>query len=119
MEVFQNLAGQTEPMSIFPSSKHLASWAGLAPGNHESAGKNYHARIRKGNAYLKKVLTSLGQNSRRDKNRPTHFWVGRKFCMKMSFVPASSISIYCKLIFPLRLVLLALAPKLLTIFSVY
>nr|WP_241433204.1 IS110 family transposase [Listeria cornellensis] len=26
-------------MSAFPSSKHLASWAGLAPGNHESAGK--------------------------------------------------------------------------------
>ncbi|MBC1605365.1 IS110 family transposase [Listeria rocourtiae] len=40
-------------MSIFPSSKHLASWEGFAPGNHESAGKNYNARIRQGNVYLK------------------------------------------------------------------
>lgn len=33
-------------MSTFPSSKQLASWVGLAPGNHESAGKNYNAGMR-------------------------------------------------------------------------
>ena len=26
-------------MSVFPTEKHLASWAGMAPGNNESAGK--------------------------------------------------------------------------------
>ncbi|MBC2037678.1 IS110 family transposase [Listeria booriae] len=63
-------------MSAFPSSKHLASWAGLAPGNHESAGKNYNARIRKGNAYLKKVLTqaALALSRGKDNRIKAFFW---------------------------------------------
>jgi transposase len=40
-------------MSRFPSAAHAASWAGLAPGQHESAGKRRNSRIRKGNRYLK------------------------------------------------------------------
>jgi transposase len=40
-------------MSRFPSARHAASWAGLAPGQHESAGKRRSTRIRKGNRYLK------------------------------------------------------------------
>jgi transposase len=35
-------------MSRFPSAKHLASWAGMCPGNHESAGKHLHGTTRKG-----------------------------------------------------------------------
>jgi transposase len=35
-------------MSRFPTHKHLASWAGLCPGNHESAGKRYSGKTRKG-----------------------------------------------------------------------
>jgi transposase len=31
-------------MSRFPSANHLAAWAGVAPGNHESAGKRYSAQ---------------------------------------------------------------------------
>ncbi|WP_430539452.1 IS110 family transposase [Listeria rocourtiae] len=63
-------------MSVFPSSKHLSSWAGLSPGNHESAGKNYNARIRKGNAYLKKVLTQAALALSRGKNNriKAFFW---------------------------------------------
>ncbi|MFO0592454.1 MAG: transposase [Polyangiaceae bacterium] len=37
-------------MSVFPSAAHLASWAGLAPGNHQSAGKSRKAPVRPGNA---------------------------------------------------------------------
>lgn len=44
-------------MSQFPTVNHLASWAGLCPGNNESSGKKKSSRIRKGNRYIKKCLT--------------------------------------------------------------
>ena len=43
-------------MSRFASAAHAASWAGLAPGQHESAGKRRSVRIGKGNRYLKGSL---------------------------------------------------------------
>lgn len=43
-------------VSHFPSDAHLASWAGLAPGQNESAGKRRSARIRPGNMTLRSVL---------------------------------------------------------------
>ena len=43
-------------MSRFPSARHLASWAGLAPGNKQSGGKRLRARTTKGNTYLRAVL---------------------------------------------------------------
>ncbi len=43
-------------MSAFPSASHLAAWAGVCPGNDESAGKRRNARVRKGNVHLKTVL---------------------------------------------------------------
>lgn len=44
-------------MSRFPSANHAASWAGLAPGKNESAGKNRSGKTTKGNKYLKAALT--------------------------------------------------------------
>ena len=40
----------------FPDAAHLASWAGLCPGNHESAGKRHAGRRRHGNQHLQPVL---------------------------------------------------------------
>src|SRR5206468_5300661 len=40
-------------MSRFPNAAHASSWAGLAPGQNESAGKRRPVRIGKGNRYLK------------------------------------------------------------------
>ena len=40
----------------FTSDAHLASWASLCPGNHESAGKRKHGKPRKGNQHLKPAL---------------------------------------------------------------
>jgi len=43
-------------MSIFPSERHLASWGGQCPGNHQSAGKRRSGRTRKGSKWLNQSL---------------------------------------------------------------
>jgi transposase len=43
-------------MSRFPTAGHLASWAGMCPGNHESAGKRRSGKARKGDAALRAAL---------------------------------------------------------------
>jgi transposase len=43
-------------MSRFPTSGHLATWAGMAPGNNQSAGKRRSGRITEGNKWLKRAL---------------------------------------------------------------
>jgi transposase len=44
-------------MTVFPSAGHLASWAGLCPGNNESAGKHMSGKTRRGNRWLRAALT--------------------------------------------------------------
>lgn len=43
-------------MTVFKNASQLASWAGVCPGNNESAGKRKSSRIPKGNVYLKTIL---------------------------------------------------------------
>ncbi len=43
-------------MSRFPTAAHLASWAGMCPGHHESAGKQYDGKTRKGSPWLRQAL---------------------------------------------------------------
>lgn len=43
-------------MSRFPSAQHLASWAGMCPGNHQSAGKRLSGKTRKGSQWLRTAL---------------------------------------------------------------
>ena len=52
-------------ISVFPSARHCAAWAGLCPGNNESAGKRRVARSRKGNATLRAILTECAHAAAR------------------------------------------------------
>jgi len=55
-------------MSRFPSAEHLASWAGMCPGNYESAGKRLKGRTRKGSKWLRAALVEAGQAAARKKD---------------------------------------------------
>jgi transposase len=55
-------------MSRFPTAAHLASWAGLCPGNHESAGKHRSGKARKGNAALRTALCEAAWSAARTPN---------------------------------------------------
>jgi transposase len=44
-------------MNGFPTAGHLASWAGLCPGNNESAGKHKSGKTRRGDRWLRSALT--------------------------------------------------------------
>jgi transposase len=52
-------------MSVFPSPAHLASWAGICPGNNASGGKPKPARTRHGSVWLKTALTEAAQAAAR------------------------------------------------------
>jgi transposase len=54
-------------MSVFPTSRHLAAWAGLAPGNNESGGKRRPAGTRKGNVHLVTTMTQAALGATRTK----------------------------------------------------
>ncbi len=61
-------------MSRFGSAERLASWAGLCPGNHESAGKRYSGKTRKGNRYLRRVMAECAWAASK-----TNTFLGRTF----------------------------------------
>jgi transposase len=55
-------------LTRFPTAAHLASWAGLCPGNDESAGKRRSGKTRKGNRWLRWALTEAAQAARRSRD---------------------------------------------------
>ena len=55
-------------MDQFPSAEHLASWAGLCPGNFESAGKRLSGKTCKGSASLRRCLCQAGWAVSSEKN---------------------------------------------------
>jgi transposase len=55
-------------MSRFPTAGHLVAWAGMCPGQNESAGKRKISRLRKGAPWLKTILVQCAWAARRKKN---------------------------------------------------
>jgi len=54
-------------MSVFLSVYHLSAWAGVCPGNHESAGRQRSGRARKGNIHLRTILVGAAVSAARTK----------------------------------------------------
>ena len=54
-------------MSVFPTHRHLASWAGLCPGNNESAGKHKSGKTRKGSKWLHAALIQSAKAATRSR----------------------------------------------------
>lgn len=59
-------------MSRFPSAGHLASWAGMCPGNNESAKKRRSGKTQKGNVLLKTTLITCAHSA--VKNKTSYFY---------------------------------------------
>lgn len=55
-------------MERFPTAGHLASWAGMCPGNNESAGRQKSGRTRKGSPWLCEALVEAAQTAARTRN---------------------------------------------------
>lgn len=54
-------------MSRFPSDRHITAWAGVAPGNNETGGKQRSGKSRKGNKYLRRALALAAWGAVRSK----------------------------------------------------
>ncbi|HHY94194.1 MAG TPA: IS110 family transposase [Firmicutes bacterium] len=55
-------------MSVFPTDRHIGSWAGVCPGNNESAGKRKSGKTTKGNPWLKSILVQAAHAAGRSRD---------------------------------------------------
>jgi transposase len=81
-------------MSVFPSSRHLCSWAGLCPENNETGGKRKSAKTKRGNLYLKSILTQCVNAMSRSKAN-SHF-VARLLSLKVRRGHSKAVIAVCR-----------------------
>jgi len=86
-------------MSVFPTPGHLASWAGVCPGNNITGGKRRSGRTQQGNKWLKDILTECawGAAHARDTYLSAQFWrLGRRVGKKRAAIAVGhSILVIC------------------------
>ena len=86
-------------MSRFPTAGHLASWAGMCPGNNESAGKHKSGRTRHGSKWLRIALIEAAHAAARSKNTYLaahyHRIRGRRGPAKAAVATGHSILVIC------------------------
>ena len=77
-------------MTVFPSSKHLCSWAGLTPQNNESAGKKKTTRISRAGVYIKPLLVQCALCAIRAKKnqeiRNRYLSIKKRRCHKKAII---------------------------------
>jgi transposase len=82
-------------LSRFPTADHLASWAGLVPGNNESAGKRLSGKMRQGSQWLRAGLTQAAHAAAHQKNNYLaahyHRLAGRRGKKRATMAVAHSI----------------------------
>lgn len=61
-------------LRAFPSAAHLCSWAGMCPGNNESAGKRKSEKVLHANAYIKSILCQCAWGTARSRHTYLHEW---------------------------------------------
>ena len=95
----QILAEIGADMGRFPTARHLAAWAGVAPGNHESGGKRLSGRIRQGNLSLRRVLIQSAYAASHTKDTSLsaqyHRLAARRGKKRAAVAVAHSILIIC------------------------
>ena len=84
------IAEGTTDMKKFKDAKSFAAWAGVASGNHESAGKKKRAKARKGNPALKKALVIAANGTVKKKNT---FYNAKYFRLTMKTGPANKAKV--------------------------
>jgi transposase len=65
-----------DDMSAFGTPERLASWAGVCPGNNESAGKKKTGKTRKGNPYVRRILCAASNAASRTQCRLQDMFIG-------------------------------------------
>jgi transposase len=76
-------------MSVFASQAHLASWAGLCPGNNETAGKKISSKINHGNKYLKTTIVEAAWAASHSKVNPVLAIKHRSIAMRRGIKKAN------------------------------
>ena len=83
-------------LSSFPDDAHFASWAGMCPGQNESAGKRGNARRRRGNPYLQSILVECALAATRKKDSyhkdKYHRLKARRGAMRALFATAHKLA---------------------------
>ncbi|HET9492159.1 MAG TPA: IS110 family transposase [Methylomirabilota bacterium] len=89
-------------MGRFPTAGHLASWAGVCPGHHESAGKRRSGKTRKGSPWLRVTLTEAAYAAGRSKDTVLsaryHRLIGRRGKKKAAVAVGRTILELCHLL---------------------